>query len=719
MAFSINGLIENITGSVQNLMDQLAGKATSAYPYPTDAGSLGKSPVLNKISQANWAKLPAPYSFAVIGQDASTSPSVASFLAQYNPPGVSSDLFGEFQLPLAPGKITQTEHFAVAIKSTQGGTVVSHSGNKYKTLTISGTTGIAPFRGSGGVNKQTGEAIFQPNQLKYKSGYEVFLQLRNYFKAYYEYKKVHKDAKAQALRLVWKNYKDGEFLIVELLDFQMDRTAPRSFLYDYNLTFKVLAPFDFTPPNGDNLTDLEKNLQKATSYIDTARGVFLRSQDILRQVEATYEATVLEPLRKVGLAYKAFQGIGATAADVSSQAIRNTMTALAAVGIIVKLQSAQDGDKTGAGTNGPQSAILARTKLPKDMALVANNPAQTIIDLGEALTLLSPTDLPATTQALFAQEQVELQTLPRSFFINVHAQLTAIQNNAEDFFGLGSPAYDKIFNRTSTITPNPSQVITDAQFDVLDGFNQALTGLQAMLASDAFFKSPFDARIQTIIDAFAGNIDLQADLACQQIILSKDTDLERLALAYLGDPNRWPEIAELNDLRAPYIIQDQSDKTSNVKHPGETILIPANPTLGFSKLPVGAEITAGPQLDALEKNLGADLKLTENFDLALGNDGDLQVVQSGDNMAQAVVLKLAYEPGELIDNPTIGVGLDPGVKFPNLGSIQENLVRSLLQDPRISGVSNLSLNRDGDELILHFDLGIKHVDTPIPLDIKV
>ena len=81
MAFSINGLIENITGSVQNLMDQLAGKATSAYPYPTDAGSLGKSPVLNKISQANWAKLPAPYSFAVIGQDASTSPSVASFLA--------------------------------------------------------------------------------------------------------------------------------------------------------------------------------------------------------------------------------------------------------------------------------------------------------------------------------------------------------------------------------------------------------------------------------------------------------------------------------------------------------------------------------------------------------------------------------------------------------------------------------------------------------------
>ena len=35
----------------------------------------------------------------------------------------------------------QTEMFAHSIKPTQGGTVVTHSGNKYKSLKVSGTTG--------------------------------------------------------------------------------------------------------------------------------------------------------------------------------------------------------------------------------------------------------------------------------------------------------------------------------------------------------------------------------------------------------------------------------------------------------------------------------------------------------------------------------------------------------------------------------------------------
>jgi hypothetical protein len=124
-------------------------------------------------------------------------------------------------------------------------------------------------------------------------------------------------------------------------------------------------------------------------------------------------------------------------------------------------------------------------------------------------------------------------------------------------------------------------------------------------------------------------------------------------------------------------------------------------------------------LDELEKSLGTDLRITPTFDLALGNNGDFQIVQGADNVAQAIVLKLGYEKGELIRNPTIGVGLGIGSKFPNLGVIREDLIRSLTQDPRIDKVMNLQLNREGGSLTLTFDLKIKQVDIPVPVVIKV
>lgn len=697
MAFDISGLVNNITKSLDNFVGSLLGTSKTGQLYPKDSTT---EAALTKINPENWLKLPLPYSFAVY--DIST--------------GELGKSFAEFQLPLAPTKINQTDHFAVSIKPTQGGTVVSHSGNKYKTLNIAGTTGISPFRGAGGVEKTTGMAIFQPAELKYKSGYEVFLELRNYFRAYYEFKKNVKDS--QNLRLVFKNYKDGEFLIVELLDFQMDRQAPRSFLYDYTLTFRVLGIFraGSDKETENKLAQFEKNLKRATQLIDNARGIFLRSQDILRQIESTYDASVLEPLRKANLAIKAFQGIGPTAADMGNRAIRKTITAAAALGILVKMEDL----KAAAAISTSSSPVLENLSLPNDLnASTKLSPADSVINLNEALFLLNPEDFPETTQDELAAETSDAQTLPRNFYENAMAELERVKANAEDFFGLGSDTYDQLFDRTSTVSADPAKVITDEEFDMLDAFNQAIQAIQSVLASDTLFKSSFDDRIQTIITSFDNQIALKALPAVQQITMPTNTDLEKLAQIYLNDSNRWVEIAELNDLRAPFVIQDLSDVRTNVVYPGQTILIPTPPRNGFSQLPKGKEITAGPSLSELEKSLGSDLKLTQDFDLSLGNNGDLQIVRGADNVSQAVVLKLGYEKGELMRSPSIGVGLGVGRKFPALSEIKEDLIRTLTQDPRIERVANLRLERNGSELQLSFDLKIKQIDIPVPVVIKV
>ena len=94
MAFSIDGLVDNITGSVQNLVNLLPGHTPQPpVAYPTDQGTVGN--YLNTITQKNWNNLPQPYSFGVYDV----------YLKSF-----STVDFGEFQLPIAPNKITQTEN---------------------------------------------------------------------------------------------------------------------------------------------------------------------------------------------------------------------------------------------------------------------------------------------------------------------------------------------------------------------------------------------------------------------------------------------------------------------------------------------------------------------------------------------------------------------------------------------------------------------------------
>lgn len=699
MTFGFSQLVNNIAKSVENL---LFGKTGKGQTYPRNQFTTGP---LSPVNPENWMKLPYPYAFDVVNM------TTGEF-------GDGNGGFGEFQLPLAPTKINQTEHFAVSIKPTQGGTVVSHAGNKYKTLTISGTTGLAPFRGAGGVEKDTGKAIAQPGDMKHESGYVVFLELRNYFRAYYEFKKRASSRGAQNRRLIFKNYKDGEFLIVELLDFQMDRQAPRSFLYDYTLQFRVLGHFTFSTPEETTnmLAEFDKKLKQATQLIDQARGIFIRAADILRQIESTYDSTILEPLRKINLAVKAFQNIGNTAADMGNRIIRKTITAAAALGIVIKVNDLKNAAKIATVGN----PVLDRTILPPDLRSSSKlSPADSVINLKEALFLLSPEDFPATSQAELQQEIVDAQTLPRNFYENTLAELNRVKNNAEDFFGLGSTQYDEIFDRTSTVTADSAKVMTDDEFDLLAAFSMATTAIQSILASDTLFKSTFNDRLRTILTSFDGQATIRATPAVEQIIMPTNTDLERLAQNYLGDSNRWVEIAELNDLRSPFVVQDLEDTTTNVVRPGMTILIPAPAREGFTKLPNGKEITSGPSLSELEKSLGTDLKVTDDFDLALGNNGDLQIIRGAENVAQAVILKLGYEKGELMRSPSIGVGLGVGRKFPPLSQIKDDLIRSLTQDPRIEKVEDLRLERNGPELRLSFSLRIKQIDIPIPVVIKV
>ena len=695
MPAPISDLVNNISGSVSGLISDITGTGGAGPAMPTGKDVIS---VLSTINQENWMTLLAPYTFSVVDLDGTASE---------NP-------FGDFKLPLPPTSITQSERPGSSSKKTAGGTSVNYSGNRHKILRISGTTGIAPFRGDGGVKRATGEAIFQPKELKYLSGFEVFLRLRNWFRAYDEYKAV-RGKNAKSLRLVFKNYKDGEFLIVRLVDFTMDRSATRPFMYDYSMEFEVLAHYTFTEFK-KNTFAFEDALTTVLDAVDTARGVLLRTQGILRQIEATYEAVVLAPLQKIALALKTLQGIPIVAADLSRRAVKNTVSAATTLAILMNIDRQK---KENAAAGNPKQ-LLGSVFLPTDLqAAAVTQGADAILDLGPALMEIDVGLFPETTRIESAIEAEEARALPSSFYLQTLEELIRVKQNAEDFFNLGDSTYDSIFNRTATLSAASDKVASNDEFDVLFAFNEAISGLQLLLSTENLFKSTFDERIKDMVERFGNNISLFAQPAVKQLKYEGGMTLERIALKELGDSTRWGEIVEVNGLEAPFITDDASETNPYILKPGSNFLVPIPAVNGFSDIQVTKDNKVTKGLSTLERSLGVDFKLTPDFDLSLSNSGDLELVAGSSNMAQSIILKLSYGKGELLHAPFIGASLIPGQKFPSLTTIKDGLLNTLLQDSRVDTVLDLNIQREGSALYLTFKVKLKQIDIPVPIKIAV
>jgi len=707
MALNLAGLGQNIQNAISAFTGLFTG-GKGKLPYP-DKGKIAN--VITGIDdlESNWAKS-LPYGFGVIDITDGVE-------------NISSE-FKSIDLPINPSELTQDENFAINIKPTQGGTVVQHSGNKYKDLTISGTTGNHPFKGSGGASSRTGKALFQPQETKFKSGFYNFHLLRNWFRSYYEFKKLNTDKRSRDLRIIFKNRKDGESLIVELTKFSLKRNGDRPFLYDYNLTFKVLGNANFVDDQQLGgilgiLADIDNTFNTALEYIDTARAVFVRSQDILRQVESNFEAVLVEPLRKTRQAVIAFLGVPSTAADMGNKLIREFNSEALALALLVGLKDEQ-AEQRNAPTQDP---LLVEHNLPVNLEQSAKTDGVNFLlrdENQDLLQFIDPTQFPSDAQAQLDSDIQDSLELERDFYVTFREDLVRLRDNAADKFNLGSDEYNEQQGRTATFEPEVGKNATDDEFALLDAFNSSIRALDLMLSTQILFKSEYEERIASIQAGFNDDLNLTAESALKEIPMPPNTDLERLALNELGAADKWIEISELNNLKPPYVIQDKTDPTPNVIHPGDLILIPQPVIEGFGNIQPNHDIPVIADLTATEKNLGLDLKLTSEFDIELTNRNDVQITTAAENAAQAIILKLTYEQGDLLKHPSVGVGLQVGSKnVTPINELRDSLIQSLQRDPRFSRIENLQIDRRNNEVFLTFTAFIKNVDTPVPVKLKL
>ena len=679
-----------IVNNISNTVGSFGGFVSAGRrgPYTQYEG------VTNRIIPGNW-RLSLPYSLKVVGVSSPTFGSNTPLSGIFDVIGTPAGggLFDEFFFPIAPSAISQDEIFAINVTPTQRGIVTEHNGVVFKELMIKGTTGQRP-------------------KINNKSGYEYFLELRNYLRSYAELKK---DPKQRNCQLIFLNRKDNEYLVVEPVRFKMDRTAQESFLYRYEIALKVLGSVRPNFSSGklqDFFNSVDSYIEQATDLILGARDVFQTFQQSIVNIQNDFVSTIAEPIEAISLTFKSFTGASLTLADMPSS-IGNQLSDRT-------IKAFLDQAKIEKNNGNPN---FANINLPINTAAEARAFGYSALNIlpVSAKNDLSLSFLAPSESKMVADLANEGRSNTRLYYQDLLNTIKQSRDNFIDQYGYGSTYYNNFVGRSSyTSSPNNPEYFDSEENSILKAFYDLNKGLNLVLSTNDLFKGDVEQYTELVRSNYDSQLEVFTPQSVDEIILPDNKSLEDLATQYLGSAERWINIAIVNNLEYPYI--DSSGTLQNTLAPGDKILIPRITPPDISNIPNTPEIFITQNLSETERNLGVDIRVdkdNQTFDFIIGNNNDVQLVAVGDNAAQAVIIKLALDKGSLKYHPEIGVGLNIGEKINQGIDVRDQIVVSVLSDPRFDNIKDFSFSIDGSTISIYMTLIVKNLIAPVPLTLKV
>ena len=498
-----------------------------------------------------------------------------------------------FTLPIPPQEMSISTPFAINTSITLGGVIEEHNGTPIRMISFSGTTGVAPLRGStdtksdlntlptvfGGTvrafqdlvstatmaatRQQTSNLMEETDENLKGTGYYQFRLLQRFLETYAAAKK-----KSPDLRLAVAIWKDASVYLVTPVAFDVRRSASSPWEYSYSLNFKAWRRTTLQPSfiQGNLSADPRQDtkvLAEVFSAIQDARKVLNRSQDLLLAASTDARNAVLEPLRSAALFCGDAIGAAMTAADLPGSIARTLKKAVAEVKGIQSVvrnggsnldkefrrsleEWATINGRPETGVADPQNSLDAETADPANKAL--ENPE----DNPEEMEAIRPSELnlPPTVLAAIEAERERVREMERLDFETMRDNLVEFQAILADTVGAGSEEYNAIYGRTAAIQ---KKTTSEADFEALYALNSAITQLNRLAAS-----GNINQEVTTTMEVMAGmasasGIAFQVPVSKIPVPFPYGSTLEHLALQYLGTPDRWHEIAALNGLRAPYV----------------------------------------------------------------------------------------------------------------------------------------------------------------------
>ena len=145
----------------------------------------------------------------------------------------------------------------------------------------------------------------------------------------------------------------------------------------------------------------------------------------------------------------------------------------------------------------------------------------------------------------------EIKRYNRDDFLEMRARLENIRDQYADVKGLSDPDYNRVYNRSSVSQQTDA---TNIDMNQLFAINQAIESINFIVANQFSLSRSFvDPYALARSNANNEEIDIRTYATGRLVKMNYNQDLRGLARQYMGDEDRWIEIAIANGLKPPYI----------------------------------------------------------------------------------------------------------------------------------------------------------------------
>jgi hypothetical protein len=409
-----------------------------------------------------------------------------------------------------------------------------------------------------------------PTRMLSKStGYYQFRLLQRFLEGYAAMKRT---SKGRFYRLALALWKDEAIYLTTPQVFSLKRAADSPLEYKYDLQLKAFArisPGDLGFSASAQSAQLTSNRTPNTlaEIFNRARAVRAAIQGVSALIGAVsndIQTQVLNVMREVSFGLKDSIGVAQTLIDMPHATVRNLRVFV--VQQWNQIYAAAMALKASAGDQNER--FLDDVGLLDDAAnehstkpiSATSHPANDIFenpdDHPEILDAIDPSTLviPASLQQQIEIERQRLRALTRRDYEMRRDALLQAATNYANAVGAGHPTFNSVYGQSAAQTTRRQP--TESDFEVLNALNES-----AILLSKIAARADLTTPVVTPVEVIAG---LAARSGMKfKVPRSKFTvpflyghSLEDISSIYLGDPNRWMEIAALNGLREPYVDEN-------------------------------------------------------------------------------------------------------------------------------------------------------------------
>ncbi len=447
---------------------------------------------------------------------------------------------------------------------------------------------------SGGTTSGTASTAQQPVDSldgEYTTGYYQALYLSQFLERYAMSKK---DPKNRHWRLVLDIPKQNQSFVITPVQFSLNQSQQKPMEMLFNFQFKAWKRINLksgVTPAASKVPKLNANLfQKINNTIRAARSAIASTKNLITAVRSDIQK-VFNTLRQIALAIKdiagliktvidfpgsiindfksmvinewksigsAFSGIGGNSTTSgtptrSATTIKSTdgmMKARTAVSYVKNKDKINEGLSSDAIANGALGKDAALAQQTDSIDTIFDNPEE-YFDLFDSVDI---SNLPLNeAQSNAIDEEIQkVRLLTVEDFRNFKQDLLSLSLDISNNYGSGDSVYSTLYSRSTPKTrPTP---LTVEENEVLENIFEVIQCLDYLTSTKTWDDLHYSSPLQ-YVGGLANLSEIPFEIPQAKILVPVPYGLtiEEIAARYLGNTDRYLEIATLNMLRSPYI----------------------------------------------------------------------------------------------------------------------------------------------------------------------